>query len=115
MIRDIISPNAFRQDQAAVVALRSFLDSPEGAKFSKALRGAHPLVTLTETQVQAKGIRDASIVEGSSPGITSNLLGKVEGYELCLKLIDDLLDDPIPLSEPFERQPARVAKVLRKA
>lgn len=115
MIRDTLSITSFRKDQAAVDSLRTFLATREGVEFAKALRGGHPLVLLTDTQEQGKGLRDASIVEGSAPGITSNILGKVEGYELCLKLIDDLLTDTPSAAAPMERQTTRVTKVLRQS
>lgn len=113
MIRDTLPINEFRQDQAAVASLRTFLATREGQMFAKALRGAHPLVSLTDTQEQAKGLRDASIVEGSSLGITSTVLGKLEGYEMCLKTIDLLTTENSGPAPSMDRQPARVAKILR--
>lgn len=114
MIRDTITLAEFRKDQTALGALRGFLKSSEGQLFAKALRGRHPLTALTDTQEQGKEIRDASIVEGSAPGIASSLLGKIEGFEMCLKAIDDLTKDtPLPPT-PVDRQTTRVTKVLQR-
>lgn len=105
MIRDTISEDLFRKDEAARADLRAFLSSESGKKFAKALRGVHPLDALTtDSRNTPAGIRNAAMSESTVEGTAHNILGVLVGYEFALKKIDDLLD---PWAEKMPAPPSK--------
>lgn len=109
MIRDTISEDLFRKDDAARSDLREFLSSESGKKFAKAMRGVHPLDALTtDSRNTPAGIRNAALSESSVDGTAHNILGVVQGFEFALKKIDDLLE---PWAEKIPQPPSKKTQI----
>lgn len=114
MICDSITTQEFRQNPAAVKAWQDFLQSAEGQLFAKALRGAHPTTQLAKSLTDARSIRDSAIVESSTDGSAHNLLGKAEGYSMCLSVLDELTKVITPNQPAPARSAERITKTIRR-
>lgn len=112
-ILDTLPEEDFRRDENAVQALVNFLASDAGVKFARALRGGRIGSRLaSERTHEPHAIRDAALAEA---GTAHNLLGKVEGYDLALAMIDRLtMKFEQPVESPAMRQSDRVGKVMRR-
>lgn len=113
MILDAISLREFRSNGPAVKAWADFLATDHGKELAKCLRGQHPTTLLASTLIDARSLRDSSITEGAAEGIAHNLLGKVEGYEMCLRVLTDMASVHSVPVEQAARQTERVAQATR--
>jgi hypothetical protein len=97
-----ITPEAFCQNKADVLALREFLASPTGQRFKRVLAGENPLVKLAAPDMHsAPIIRAASKIEGES---SKSLLGKSVGYQLAVNLITRRLVQMSVTHQPSSRR-----------
>lgn len=104
MIRQRITESTFRENDKAVQAAKEFFGSQYGQMFVAALEHGSVVSVLTSRHNQnEEHARDLAIAESAGPGTADNLLGKTQGYELCLKMMDRL-------TEKLERAPEHKAK-----
>lgn len=98
-----MTAQSFREDGAHVLALREFLASPPGMAFVAALKGEHPMVKLTTPEASRPAmVRGLAKAEGES---AENLLGKITGYELALRVIESLVE-ALPDRKPRKKSAA---------
>lgn len=75
----------FRSDESAVKSLDAFLNTDAGRKFLSVLDDESVLEKMSSVEHQEPGnVRDLALAE---QGSASNLLGRMVGYHLCIKVI----------------------------
>lgn len=84
-----LTPDEFREDEKAVLALRRFLSSKDGRKFRRVIHGFNPAAKMaTLDSVDPRALRAVACAESES---SETLVGKIGGYQLIQNLIFQVL------------------------